>query len=159
METALLVAVIGAAVGLVLNLLNQRQNALERRRRACADALADALRWLELPYRIRRRTDDNLETLGALAGRIHDLQERHEFHASWLRIEVPRAHESYAALIAGVRANAKDSMRDAWELPPIDKAADMNLMAAFPRLPGVDDLTVSFSDTVKAELALWKFWQ
>ena len=87
-------------------LLGQRRISVERKRTLCAEAIADALQWLELPYRIRRRTDNTPETLTALGDRINDLRERLQFHEKWLRIEVPQSVVSYQRLVGEVIAAA-----------------------------------------------------
>ena len=87
--TSVVAAAIAALVAVLVYFLGQRQASVERKWRGSAEAIADALSWLELPYRIRR-TSDTPETLGALAERVHHLQERLLFHENWLRIEVPQ---------------------------------------------------------------------
>lgn len=62
----------------------------ERRDRLAVEygrALADAIAWLEMPYRVARRTSNSPETLAALVDKHHALQERIE-HISY-RSDLP----------------------------------------------------------------------
>lgn len=88
--------------------------------------MADAIAWLELPYRVRRRQGDDKATLDALAERFHVLHERLLFHENWLRIEVPTAHPLYKQLVAEARSAALDATRKAWESAPVQAPKDMN---------------------------------
>ena len=120
-------AFMAAAAAVGLHWLGQRQAVQERKRRACAKALADALSWLELPYRVRRRADNSAITLSDLAGRLHDLQEALLYHESWLRIEVPGAHEVYSRLVRAVKQSALEPLREAWAQEPITGPGDMSI--------------------------------
>ena len=149
-------AAIAALVAVLVYFLGQRQATVERKRRASAEAIADALSWLELPYRIRRRTSDTPETLGALAERVHHLQERLLFHDNWLRIEVPQAYPKYQELVRGVKEVALPFIREAWNTAPIDGASSMNVGDLGIRPD--PELVEGFSDEVKKQLALWRIW-
>jgi hypothetical protein len=150
-------AVIAAALAVLAFFLNQRLASLERSRRECADALAEALAWLELPYRIRRRTDDEPETLAGLAERIHHLQERLAFHESWLQVEVPGAYEPYRALVDGIRDGSRDALKQSWEEAPKTEAKDMNI-GDVPA-PDVRGLREVFCEAARRELAVWRIWR
>jgi hypothetical protein len=105
-----------------------RSRAMQRRHelaRCYGDALADALAWCELPYRVARRTSDAPETLADLADKFHQLQERIEHHRRWLQLESDSVCAAYAALVAGVKERARGPIAAAWRRPPIGVAADM----------------------------------
>lgn len=157
MDAAVIAAIISASVALLVFVLNLRLGSLERRRRSCADALSDALQWLELPYRIRRRTDDNPETVRGLVGRIHHLQERLVFHESWLQVEVPGAYPAYIALVRGIKEGSSDTLKQSWAEPPKTKAIDMNL-GDVPA-PDVRELREAFCKAARRELAVWRIWR
>ena len=157
MDGPVIAAIIAAASAVVVYFLGQRQASLERRRKACAEAVADALAWLELPYRIRRRLDNTKEALGALVERIHHLQERLAFHESWLRVELPQAHKIYRELLDSVRASARSALQDAWRASPMSDAAEMNIGDL--GLQPVDSLVESFSQEVRKHLAIWRVWE
>ena len=129
---------------------------MERKRASCAEAIADALHWLELPYRIRRRPDNNLQTLTALGDRINDLRERLQFHEKWLRIEIPRSVASYQRLVREVMAAAGQEMENAWTASPVERASDMNIGQLNIIRDHVDAAVEDFSSEVVKSLAWWR---
>lgn len=131
MDAAVIVAIIAAAVTFLAFLGDRYRDALARRRKLAAAALSDALLWLELPYRIRRRVDNDPPTLAALAERMHGLQERQVLHKSWLEVEIPAAHQSYVALLEAVKEQVGTHMRDAWESEPAARPELMNVGQLF----------------------------
>ena len=137
-------------------LLGQRRTSVERKRTLCAEAIADALKWLELPYRIRRRPDDNPQTLIALGDRINDLRERLQFHEKWLRIEIPQSVASYRRLVEEVMAAARQEIEDAWIASPAKNASDMNIGQLSIIRDGVDAAVEDFSSEVVKALAWWR---
>jgi len=151
-------ASIAAFVGVLVYFLGSRHSALERKRDECARAIADALAWLELPYRIRRRQDDSGETLAALAQRLHDLHERLLFHENWLRVELPGAEEKYRALVGAVKLAAVQALQEAWTSPPVSEPAGMNIGDLQVETEHVDSAVRAFSDELKRRLVIWRFW-
>lgn len=102
----------------------------ERRDRLAAEygrALADAIAWTEMPYRITRRTSDSPEVLASLVQQSHALQERLEHNASWLLLDSEPAGLAYKALVASVKQKAEGDIHAAWERRPITTAVGMNL--------------------------------
>lgn len=130
-DTSVIVAIVGGVGAFVGILFDRRRQALERKREMAADALSDALQWLEVAYRIRRRTSDSPAELGRLVEHIHTLQEKHTFHTSWLQLELPHAHEAYDALLAKLRTLSSQAIKAAWDADPIVTAADMNIGSLF----------------------------
>ena len=152
----ILAASLPALAAVLIYVLSQRQVALERKRRACAEAISDALSWLELPYRIRRRTDDTDDTLRSLAERIHNLQERLLFHENWLRVEIPQTSQQYRDLVQRVKKKAGPAMQDAWKASPVASANAMNIGDL--GMGSVDNLVLAFTERVRSQLALWRVW-
>ena len=150
---AALMAVFGAVLAY---LLGQRRTAVERKRISCAEAIADALQWLELPYRIRRRPDDAVETLASLAERTNHLRERLQFHEKWLRIELPKSVPRYRRLVEAVMAAAGPAIEEAWNASPIKSAREMNLGRLDISLDKVDAASEKFSSEVVKALAWWR---
>ena len=145
-----------ALAAVLIYVLNQRQAALERKRRACAEAISDALSWLELPYRIRRRTDDTHDTIRGLVERIHHIQERLLFHENWLRVEIPQTYPQYRDLVQEVKKAAEPAMQDAWKSSPVNSASAMNIGVL--GMESVDDPVLAFAERVRSKLALWRVW-
>ena len=124
---AILAAAIAGLAAVFVYERGQRAAANDRKRETCGKAIADALAWMELPYRIRRRLDNDPETLRAMANRIHTTQESLLFYQSWLRVELPEAYDHYAQLVSALKATTRTAMQDAWETEPSAAAADMNI--------------------------------
>ncbi len=144
-------------IGAVLAyLLGQRRTSVERKRTLCAEAIADALKWLELPYRIRRRPDNTPQTLTALGDRINDLRERLQFHEKWLRMEIPQSVVSYQRLVEEVMAAARQEIEDAWTASPAENASDMNIGQLSIIREGVHAAVEDFSSEVVKALAWWR---
>lgn len=156
MDAAVIAAIITAAVTFLAFLGDRYRAAIERKRSLAAEALSDALLWLELPYRIRRRVDDSPTTLAALAGRVHHLQERHVFCASWLRLEIPTAHEPYVALLEAVKEQVAPHIRAAWSSRAAKRPESMNIGKLFEIDVTVE--TAAYVDAVARALKppLWR---
>ena len=149
---AILAAAVAALVSVTIYWFTQRQAALERKRRASGEAIADALAWLELPYRIRRRVDDSPERLHDLSDRIHILQERLLYHENWLRVEIPQAHPMYRDLVREVKIAAGSAMQNAWCSSPITTADGMNIGDLDIRLN--QESVEKFSKVVRRQLSI-----
>ena len=156
MDPSVIAALIAVAGAVLAYLLGQRQKALERKRTACAQAISDALQWLELPYRIRRRPDDIAETLSSLAERINNLREQLQFHEKWLRIEIPNSAKRYQSLVKVVMATAGPAIEDAWKTCPVKSAGEMNIGPLDINRDQVDEAVENFSLEVVKELSWWR---
>ena len=150
-----LVASVGALAAITVYALSARRSAMDRKRVSCAEAMADALAWMELPYRIARRLDDSPETCRALADRMHHLQERLLYHSSWLQIEVPRAALAYELLLSKVRDEARPHLQEAWRRVPLGSAAEMNL-GPFDTAP-IEGAVVVFTKAIRDRFRWWRF--
>lgn len=95
--------------------------------RQYGEALATAIAWAEIPYRVARRTSDDADVLQAQAARIHELQERIVYHQQWLRVESPAIAERYDRLVAAVKRIAGPNIQAAWARPALSSAEQMNL--------------------------------
>ena len=153
---ALVVGTSAVASAVLAYLLGQRRTSVERKRTLCAEAIADALQWLELPYRIRRRPDDTPQTLTALGDRINDLRERLQFHEKWLRIEIPQSVASYQRLVGEVIAAAGQEIENAWNAFPAQSASNMNVGQLSIIRDRVDAAVEDFSSEVVKALAWWR---
>lgn len=145
MDAAVVAAIIAAGAGVAAFAVGRYVEFLERRRRLASEALSAALLWLEIPYRVRRRTDDSTVTRADLAQRIHDLHERHIFHKSWLQVEIPKAHAPYEALVNAVKRQAGEHIQGAWRSHPIERPEDMNVGLLFEA-----DVSSEIEDYVQA---------
>lgn len=124
-----LVAALTAAATMLVTRAGEATN---RRRDRYAAAVETLVAWIEFPYRVRRRTDDEAETLHALADLGHQLQERLACHQAWIateHAELARVYERTRHEVAGV---AGPAITEAWNTGPACKPGDMNLGAWGP---------------------------
>jgi hypothetical protein len=126
--TILLVLLGSTVVAAILThaLTGLRAGAAARRDRY-AQAVKLLVARLEYPYRIRRRTSDDPETLTALAAAGHDLQERLAEMRAWITAESRLLGEVFDHCLNTLDASVKQACQDAWDSPPISAAAEMNL--------------------------------
>jgi hypothetical protein len=127
-------------------------SAQDRKREMCARALADALAWLELPYRIRRRKGDSPDALAVLTAHVHRPQEQLLFHSAWLRIELPGAAPVYDTLLLSLKDLCEGPLRDAWRAPAPARPEQMNLGPLLPSPPA--DQIAAFCQAVRQNLTL-----
>ena len=126
--TSVVIPVVVAALTAAATILFTRASeAANRRRDRYAAAFQTLVSWLELPYRVRRRTSDDPETLRALVELAHDLQERMACHQAWIATENPAVANQYAETRAIVAREVGPALAEAWTLGPVTTAAGMNL--------------------------------
>jgi hypothetical protein len=123
-------AVVASIIGAVLNY--RRDLAAVRRERYAAAVSLLAAR-AEYPYRIRRRTSDDLAVLAALAERGHELQERLAEARAWISSESPALGRMYAQALQRIDSEVAMSAASAWSSPPVTTAQGMNLVDFGPR--------------------------
>lgn len=135
----------GLLVPVALALLAAYFNSYENRKQAAfrhrsdltqryGDALAAAMAWQEVPYRIARRPSDDTAIVAALVEHIHRLQEQIQHHRRWLGFESPIVGDSYAALVDEVKAQADNAIKEAWRGKPAVEARDQVLASPPPAI-------------------------
>jgi hypothetical protein len=118
------VAAVTSAAALTISRSGEAAN---RRRDQYAQAVQTLVAWIEFPYRVRRRTDDNPGTLSSLAELGHDIQERLACHQAWIATEHPPVATSYSKTRQKLGPIVGAAIREAWNAPPTSTAAQMNL--------------------------------
>jgi hypothetical protein len=122
------IGLIGVAVGGVLTwVLGRRGEAVDRRRDGYAAAMTTLVAYTEYPFRIRRRTGDDLDALAALASTGHDLQQELRCHEAWIAAESSRVAAVYGEARRGLATTLGVACNQAWASEPIMTAAGMNL--------------------------------
>lgn len=119
------VALIAGSVGAAV--ITQLFAAADRRREHYAEAVAGLLSWCECPYMVRRRVDDNPDTLQRLADHAHQLQERIARSEAWVTTENAAMGARYSQLISEVKAGVSSLLNDAWASEPIANPSEMVL--------------------------------
>lgn len=153
----LLVTLLAALITAWVTLRRAKKDRNAARRSALAAqysaALADALAWRELPYRVARRTGDDAETLGKLTDAFHELQERIEHHRQWTQLEAPAVGDTYANLVDTLRRRADDAIKFAWtQRAAITKPEDMVFGDVPELVVNVDAECAAYVAAVKTEL-------
>jgi|SRR5665213_381938 len=124
--------VIAALTGAIAALYGRLGAAADRRRDHYAQAVKTLVAWIEFPYRVRRRTDDDAATLHELAELGHDLQERLASHQAWMAGEKPAMAAKYLEIRDSVTALVGAAITQAWNTGPVTNPAGMVLGAWGP---------------------------
>ncbi|MPZ23236.1 MAG: hypothetical protein GEU28_06780 [Dehalococcoidia bacterium] len=144
-----------AALAGVLTYSGQRLAEYEAARsREFAEALAAVQKWIEAPYRVRRRAPVD-EARYALASKIADLQEEIRLHESWIRIESTHVAAVYSALVKAARNATREHLRTAWEAPPPATDRDMNLYNDAPKIDVSREID-AYVGAVRSRFGLWR---
>jgi len=152
MDASIIAGLFAGLGAVIAYFLGQRYSTLERKRQTCSQAMSDALSWLEIPYRIRRRPDDSPETLKALTETISDLRVRLNFHREWIAVELPEASERYNNLLSDVMRTVGPAIQEAWVAPYANNSAGMN--TGNLGISDCKDAVEAFSNEVKNQLTI-----
>jgi hypothetical protein len=119
--------IVAALTAIVTLVVTRVSDAANRRRDRYADAVATLVAWIELPYRVRRRTDNSPEALTALANRGHEMQEKLACHEAWISTENSDVAAIYADARKTIGAVVGAALQEAWNGPAITTPGEMNL--------------------------------
>lgn len=123
LSAAFLTAVASVTVA-VLPRWAQTRERIRERYAASTEILAA---WIELPYRIARRTSDDPTTLGSLATRGHDLQEDTANMLAWVASDSRVMGDLYTRVVTVVRRRCGSSAQSAWCRPSTATPSMMNV--------------------------------
>jgi hypothetical protein len=104
-----------------------------RRREGYAAATRELVAWAEYPYRIKRRTSDDLTALHALADRGHVHQEALRYRETWIISESKWVSEVFGAVRLKLAELLGPACNDAWASGPVVDAAGMRLRGWGPQ--------------------------
>lgn len=126
---AVLALVLGSSVvGALLTTLSKNlRDAAVLRRDKYAAAVGHLAAWTEYPYRIRRRTSDDVEVLTRLADLGHQLQIDSACHGGWIAGESQPVGDLYGSWLEHVQAAVTEPALRAWTGGPVTSAAGMVL--------------------------------
>jgi hypothetical protein len=155
----ILLAVIGAVVAVLIHTLERRAERRAAQRLLFAEALSDVFRWMEFPYRIRRRAP-GAESRHALADGMNEMQERIRFRSTWLEIEDPVVFQAYRDLLTQVGSVVGPALKEAWETNPITDDVGMNLNMNVPLWNSgpIDARVRLYLEAVHERFRWWKLW-
>jgi hypothetical protein len=100
---------------------------IDRRRDRLAVTMTGLIEWVELPYRIRRRTDDQPETLRTLTEIGHGIQEQFAADEAWIAAHRPRLLQDYRDTRSEISRPVGAAASEAWATAPVTSAEGMNL--------------------------------
>lgn len=138
------------ASGILTHFLQTRTAKKGRQRSGYAEAVAGVVAWIEYPFRVRRRTSDDPETLTTLVDQGHALQERLAFSTAWIAADDADNYEAYSRLVQNVKAEVVPLIQDAWNSAPTTQASGMNLDGwGAPHADAANKLVSEFIDRVQ----------
>jgi hypothetical protein len=123
----LLPVTVSALTAVVTMWVTRAGDAVNERRDRYAQAVATLVAWIEFPYRVRRRTNDDATTLASLASLGHDLQEKLALNQAWISNDHHDLADAYVKARAELTVYVGAALREAWTMPPISTASSMNL--------------------------------
>jgi hypothetical protein len=121
--------VLGSSVlgGLLTAGINGRRDSAAVRREGFALAMKTLVARSEFPYRIRRRTADDADTLAALTHTGNDIQEQLAACRIWVSTESPRLGKIFEQTLRAIDLTVGPATQDAWTQTPIGRGSEMNL--------------------------------
>ncbi len=105
----------------------QREAERDRLRAEFSKAFATYTRYMEFPFRIRRRRADlPADERQRLSNELSNVQEQLRYYEAWTVLEDPEVGHAYGGLLAGARDKAGRAMREAWGTPGVASDDAMN---------------------------------
>lgn len=157
----LVVALIPAIGGVLTWFANGVRAERTRLQTLYADAYSAVVSYQEFPYVIRRRrapTPGHEEVSGEerlrISGAFHTVQEELSNYAAQISTESAAVSAKYALLVQKTREIAGRYMHEAWQAPPLDNDAGMNIS-------GIDYATLKapqddYLEAVKKNMTFWR---
>lgn len=129
----ILLAIGTIAYGIFMYAHQQR----DKRRDGLRDLFSEALRavadYQELPYLVRRRSDDSPMKPSEVTRHASDVQSRLDYFVARLQLESETLGDAYECLVRATRGEAGPHMSEAWDQDRLTSDADMSLRARYPR--------------------------
>jgi hypothetical protein len=123
----------------------------DRRRDLHGRAYQDAMAWLEMLYRIRRRPEDGSGDRELIV-RFHELQEHIDYHRGWLGSESRFLARSYCRLVDAIKRASEPLIQEAWTEEPRTSGAPA---PDGERHPDIDADSLDFLTDVRLHLSYW----
>ena len=148
------ISIFGAVAGFALT---QRAAARDRQREEYAKALQTITKWTELPWRVHRRPNDNVETRLQLVERMHALQEELAFYDAWISVDAPVVATKYRELIGEVKRQVAPHLQTAWNHVPASEEPGMNIGNLYP--VDIGRARQSYIHAVRNHLKWFGLWE
>ena len=125
-ESALVAALVSAAISLATFSWTSRQQRLDRHRELFAAAFASVADYREFVYIVRRRAADGSDR-STIHGELSKVQAALHRHQAMIRVEAPEVAREYTELVRQTRAVAGAEIKRAWGLPGAARDTDMHV--------------------------------
>jgi len=112
---AIWAAIIAAAVAIFLAWRAHQDNVQDRRRATYSEAYKSAMGWVEMVYRVRRRSNKSDPAIVEL---FHARQEAINYFQGWISTESQAMGTAYGTFVAKLRVATEDLLREAWAQDP-----------------------------------------
>jgi len=126
-------AVLTVGVGIWTYTRQQKARHRERLRDLFSDALRAVADYQELPYLIRRRSDESPMKPSELVRHISDIQTRLDYYVARLRLETAEIGEAFERLVGVTRRESGSQMTEAWQQARLTGDAEIPLGARYAR--------------------------
>lgn len=114
-----------------------RRQQQDKHRDGLRDLFSEALRavadYQELPYLVRRRSDDSPMKPSELTWHASGVQSRLDYYVARLQLEADTLGDSYASLVGATRREAGAHTSEAWGQDRLESDAHMPLGAGYAR--------------------------
>lgn len=131
---------IALATAVGTQIISRLSDAANRRRDRYSALVRTLVAWIEFPYRVRRRVDDNPTTLAGLAAIGHELQEQLAGDQAWVLAESRHVGKVYLEVRRAINKQVGPAIADAWNLPPVSRPSEMVLGTWGPNAAVTADL-------------------
>jgi hypothetical protein len=125
-ESALVAALVSAAISLGTLWWTSRQQSLDRHRELFAAAFAVVADYREFVYIVRRR-DANGSDRSGIHRDLSKVQAMLHRYEAMVRVEAPDVAPAYTELVNQTRAVAGGQIKKAWDLPAAANDTDMHV--------------------------------
>lgn len=127
------VAALVAVLGYLYERRNKRNDDL---RTLFSEALEAVAEYQELPYLVRRRSEQSPMTRSELIARASSIQTRLDFYVARLSLESKALGDAYSLFVLTVRRETGPQITEAWGEPRIEADDDVPLGVAYLREEG-----------------------
>lgn len=130
---AALAALATVIIGILTYVRQQQGNRRDRLRDLFSEALRGVADYQELPYLVRRRSEESPMKPSELARHASDVQTRLDYYVARIRLESDEVADAFDRLVTVTRHEAGAQMTEAWALPRLTSDAEMPLGSRYPR--------------------------
>ena len=124
--SAILAALVSAAVALVTVAWNGRRNRLDRQRKLFAEALGAVMAYREYAFIVRRRPNDDPQRATRSPATSARYRRSCNTFRGQLLVEAPRVGRRYDELVGATRRIVGPLIHEAWDRPPITNDSDVH---------------------------------